>query len=47
MDMDLQPCPSLTPEFIELNEIKKGGCVFVDITLNIKRQQKLNQIFNK
>ena len=41
---ELQPCPALTPEFLELNEIKKGGKVFADVTLNIKRLQKLNQI---
>jgi len=41
---ELQPCPALTPEFIEINEIKMGGKVFADVTLNIKRLQKLNQI---
>ena len=41
---ELQPCQVLTPEFIEINEIKKGGKVFADVTLNIKRLQKLNQI---
>ena len=41
---DFQPCPALTPEFIEINEIGKGGKVFADVTLNIKRLQKLNQI---
>jgi len=41
---ELQPCPAITPDFIEINEIKKGGKVFADVTLNIKRLQKLNQI---
>jgi len=41
---ELQPCPALIPEFIERNEIKKGGKVFADVSLNVKRIQKLNQI---
>lgn len=34
----------LNPEFLELNELKSGGKVFADVTVNIKRLHKLNQI---
>ena len=34
----------LSPKFLEANELKSGGKVFVDITINIKRLHKLNQI---
>ena len=40
----LMACPYLSTNIILTNETKQGGKVFTDVTLNIKRLQKLNQI---
>lgn len=41
---EFQACPGLSVEFITMNELQKNGKLFADVTLNIKRLQKLNQL---
>lgn len=41
---EIQASPSLSIEFINRNSIHNNGILFCDVTLNVKRMIKLNQI---